>query len=195
MLQIYEELLITDFSIQKDFSNGFYKLLGIERDEMLRTCFDDLTIFDGIKDQRSYLLFAALSPFSAREFLSYLIYSLIHSETFFQNNHRNEFYLFVPVSVLKTMIGQPSKNLRYYTSFTINLNTLFSFEVLDFSSHDIEGLNQIKINNQFYSIFSARNFVYTNERKFKSKENFVFIHLKASDLIDHVDNETLIDYL
>lgn len=142
----------------------------------------------------SFRLFAVLSPYFAREMLSFLVYSICRFESFFESGP-NEFYFFVPLNIFKVLISRPSKNLHIYQAITIHINSLFDLEPIDIYSTEIQGIDRIKIDNRFYPIITKNNFTYTNERVFKSNEHFIFIKLKPKQHINHLDTDFLVDYM
>lgn len=184
-----------------DFATGNYRLLDLEREDLLRLCFGGLTnnwshsTDRPQQTQPSFQLFTALSPFFAREFLTYLVYSIVRFESFFESGP-NEFYLFVPISIYRTIASKPSRNLHLYTAFTIHMNTLFERHEIDLYSSDLKnGIDKVKIENRHHSIISSTNFAYTNDRKFKSKEAFILIKLKPKPFISQMEADYLIDYM
>ena len=70
-----------------DFVNGNYKLLDLDRDQLSKQCFEGIAVQKnwsnkGDQDQETIdtciQFFTVLSPFLAREFLTFLVYSLSH---------------------------------------------------------------------------------------------------------------------
>lgn len=184
-----------------DFASGNYRLLDLDREDFFRLCFGGLnnnwsfSTNHNQQPQPAFRLFTALSPFFARELLTYLVYSIVRFESFFESGP-NEFYLFVPISMYKMMVSKPSRNLHLYTAFTIHMNTLFErYEINLHSSELKNGIDNIKIENRHCSIISSANFAYTNDRKFKSKEAFILIKLKPKPFINQMEADFLIDYV
>lgn len=187
-----------------DLSNGNYRMLNITRDEFLKFCFSDIEVSPNwqrneltdkpVECSPSYKFIAAISPFLAREFMSFFVYSLSQYDSFFFHGP-NEYYLFLPVSNFKQMISKPSKNLKYYTAFTVHVNSMFDYTEIDLYSPDLKGVERMNIDDKVYSIISKDNFTFTNDRVFKTHESFVFLKFKPKPIINQLTSEYLFNYL
>lgn len=111
--------------------------------------------------------------------LTFLVYSLSQFDSFFLYGPA-EFYLFLPVSNYRQIISRPMvSTLKYYTAFTIHVNTLFDYEIVEFDDFD-----RVTIENRIsVPIFTKDNFSYTNDNIFKSNENFTLLKIRPKPLV------------
>ena len=187
-----------------DYVNGYYRLANLTREDLSKECFEGIPVQKNWSNNNpsqdnkvtdNYIQFlSVLSPFLAREFLTFLVYSLARYDSFFSTGP-TECFLFVPVSNYKLMLCQPSRSLKHYTSFTIHANSLFDYSEIDLYSTSLKGVERMKIENKVHTVISSDFFSYTNERPFKTKENFVFIRIKPKPMVNKLDAEFLINYV
>lgn len=198
---VYSSTIFTDdYSV--DFINGNYKLLDLNREVLLKECFENVPVqknwaksLASIEDsaESSIQFITSLSPSTGKEFLSFLVYSLSRFEYFFSTGP-TEFFLFVPLTNYKMMISRPSKNLNQYTAFTIHINSLFDYSEIDIYSPQLKGVEKVKIENKVHTIISSKYFSYTNNRTFKSKDSFVFLKVKPKPFVNELGADFLINY-
>lgn len=226
--------MFTKSSHFPDFCNGNYKLLNLTRDDLSKVCFDGVPLHanwsngssrsssssDDVKNSTSpedsndhsssspssITFLAVLSPFLAREFLSYLVYSLTHFDSLFSTGP-TQFYLFVPLLAYKAMVSRPTRNLKHYTAFTINVNSLFEYaEVEELqlqesleggdSSPGLPGVGQVKVEGRTVTVVPGDYFALTSERqKLKTKEDFVLLHIRPKALVHQLEADFLINYV
>lgn len=215
-----------------DFCNGNYKLLNLTRDDLSKVCFDGVPLHanwsngssssgsassdDGKNSTApvdsnspsspSITFLTVLSPFLAREFLSYLVYSLTHFDSLFSTGP-TQFYLFVPLPAYKAMVSRPTRNLKHYTAFTINVNSLFEYaeveelqESLEGGTEDsspgLPGVGQVKVEGRTVTVVPSDYFALTSERqKLKTKEDFVLLHVRPKALVHQLEADFLINYV
>lgn len=176
-------------------------MLDISREDMIKSCFDGIAVDQnwarkqGQVDMNSSIqLLTALSPFLAREFFSYLVYSLAHNDTFFLTGP-TEFYLFVPLSQYKQILNRPSHSMKDYTSFTVLINSLFDYSEVDLYSAELKAAQKVKLDNRLHTILPTEYFAYTNGRAFKTMENFIFLSIKPKLMVNNMDTDFLISYM
>ncbi|KAI2797902.1 hypothetical protein BLOT_014754 [Blomia tropicalis] len=187
-----------------DFVNGNYKLLNISREEMLKDCFDGISIQENWSKQcesesmetedKSFQFLTVISPFLARDFLTYMVYSLSHFDSFFITGP-TEFFLFMPLSYFKQLLMKPSRNLKHYTAFIVHFNSFFDYNDIDLPSFGLKGIDKLKIDNSWHTIISSEHFEFTNDRLFRAKENFIFVRIKPKPMIKNYDSEFLMNYV
>lgn len=155
----------------------------------------------------SITFLTVLSPFLAREFLSFLVYSLAHFDSLFSTGP-TQFYLFVPLPAYKAMVSRPTRNLKHYTAFTINVNSLFEYaEVEELqlqasleggtdSGPGLPGVGQVKVEGRTVTVVPGDYFALTSERqKLKTKEDFVLLHIRPKALVHQLEADFLINYV
>lgn len=171
---------------------------------MFKECFDQVPIrenwasVEGKPNQEkidpSIQLITGISPVLAREFLTFLVYSLSRFEYFFINGPM-EFYVFLPLSIYLQINSRPSKNLNHYTAFTIHLNSLFDFTEINTYSPELKGVEKVKIDNGIHTIISNSYFTYTNNRTIKAKDSYVFLKITPKPVINKLGSDFLINYV
>ena len=149
---------------------------------------------DRQKIDSSIQFISALSPFMARDFLTFMVYSLSHYDTFFSTGP-TEFFLFLPVSLYKQIVSKPTRNLNHYTAFTIYMNSLFDYGDIDLFSAQIKGVERVKIENKMSTVVNSDFFTFTNDRSFKTKEDFILIRIKPKEMVKMYESEFLINYV
>lgn len=178
-------------------------MLSYSRDDVIKRCFEGVPVQKNWsnhlqegqeKIDSSIQFFTALSPFLAREFLTFIVYTLAHYDSFF-NTGPTEFYLFVPLEHYKIISSKPSRNLRQYTAFTIQMNSLFDYSHIDLYSPQLAGLERVKIESNMVTFIPSEYFTFTNERTFKGKEDFIFLKIKPKELVQKCDAEFLMNYM
>lgn len=95
------------------------------------------------------------------------------------------------------MVSRPTRNLKYYTSFTININSLFDYQAVEelTPSEQLYGVGQVKVEGRTVTVVPSDYFSFTNERTFKTKEDFVLLHIKPKTLVQQLEADFLINYV
>ena len=178
-----------------DLITGNYKLLDINREDLLNDCFKDIPLPEiESKADDKIVFYASLSPYFAREFLQYLIWTLCNIDAFFICGPV-EFYLFLPFANFKQIMAQPRGNYKEYTTLSVHRGSLVDFEVIDLDLDNICHTEKVEYNKINYTVLDSTNFELSNRKPFVNTEMFIFVRMKPKDIVRDMDADFRRNYL